>query len=152
MLRGDWLTQGPAVERFEAALCSATGAEHAVAFANGTVALHASLWATGIGKGDTVATSPLSFVASASCALWVDAIPAFIDIDPKTLNLDLGNVGRCDARSPCTTPGCRSTSPASSRRPRVVIEDAAHALGASLPTDPSATARVPTRACSRSTP
>ena len=97
VLRGDWLTQGPAVERFEASLCAVTGAEYAVAFANGTVALHASLWATGIGKGDTVATSPLSFVASASCALWVEAQPAFVDIDPKTLNLDLGNLGRCDA-------------------------------------------------------
>jgi perosamine synthetase len=46
VLRGNWLTQGPAVERFETALGAATGAEHAVAFANGTVALHASLWAT----------------------------------------------------------------------------------------------------------
>ena len=72
ILRGDWLTQGPAIDQFESALCAVTGAEHAVAFANGTVALHASLWATGIGKGDTVATSPLSFVASASCALWVE--------------------------------------------------------------------------------
>ena len=53
VLRGDRLTQGPAVERFEAALCAVTGAEHAVAFASGTIALHASLWATGIGKGNT---------------------------------------------------------------------------------------------------
>ena len=73
VLRGDWLTQGPAVERFEAALCAVTEASYAIVFATGTVSLHAALWATGVGKGDLVATSPLSFVASASCALWVDA-------------------------------------------------------------------------------
>lgn len=136
VLRGDWLTQGPAVERFEAALCSVTGAEHAVAFANGTVALHASLWATGVGKGDTVATSPLSFVASASSALWVEALPAFIDIDPKTLNLDLGNLGRCDALVAVHYAGLPIDLAALVTRPRVVIEDAAHALGAHTPDGP----------------
>ena len=136
VLRGDWLTQGPAVERFEAALCKATGAEHAVAFANGTVALHATLWATGIVKGDTVATSPLSFVASASCALWVDALPAFIDIDPKTLNLDLGNIGRCDALVAVHYAGLPIDLAGLAARPRVVIEDAAHALGAFTPDGP----------------
>jgi perosamine synthetase len=136
VLRGDWLTQGPAVERFEAALCATTGAEHAVAFANGTVALHASLWATGIGKGDTVATSPLSFVASASCALWVDAQPAFVDIDPKTLNLDLANIGRCDALVAVHYAGLPIDLAGLVARPRVVIEDAAHALGAHTPDGP----------------
>src|SRR5437016_4467556 len=97
VLRGDWLTQGPAIERFEAALSAATEATYAVAFATGTVALHAALWAAGVGKCDLVLTSPLSFVASASCALWVDAQPGFVDIDPKTLNIDLGGIPRCDA-------------------------------------------------------
>ena len=59
VLRGDWLTQGPAVERFEAAICAATGAQHAVAFANGTAALHGALWAAEVGSGQTVVTSPL---------------------------------------------------------------------------------------------
>jgi perosamine synthetase len=136
VLRGDWLTQGPAVDRFEHALCAVTGAEYAVAFANGTVALHASLWATGIGKGDTVATSPLSFVASASCALWVDARPTFVDIDPKTLNLDLGNVGRSDALVAVHYAGLPIDLAGLVARPRVVIEDAAHALGASTPDGP----------------
>jgi perosamine synthetase len=136
VLRGDWLTQGPAVDRFEAELCSATGAAYAVAFANGTVALHAALWAAGVGKCDTVATSPLSFVASASCALWVDAQPAFVDIDPKTLNLDLGNVGRCDALVAVHYAGLPIDLTSLVRRPRVVIEDAAHALGASTPDGP----------------
>jgi perosamine synthetase len=136
VLRGDWLTQGPAVDQFEAALCSVTGAEHAVAFANGTIALHASLWATGVGKGDTVATSPLSFVASASCALWVEAIPSFIDIDPKTLNLDPGNLGRCDALVAVHYAGLPIDLAGLLSRPRVVIEDAAHALGAHTPDGP----------------
>jgi perosamine synthetase len=136
VLRGDWLTQGPAVEQFEAALCAATGAAHAVAFATGTVALHASLWAAGIGKGDTVATSPLSFVASASCALWVEAIPTFVDIDPKTLNLDLGNIGRSDALVAVHYAGLPIDLAGIVARPRVVIEDAAHALGAYTPDGP----------------
>ncbi|HTD50962.1 MAG TPA: DegT/DnrJ/EryC1/StrS family aminotransferase [Acidimicrobiia bacterium] len=136
VLRSDWLTQGPAVDRFEGELCSVTGAAHAVAFANGTVALHAALWAAGVGKGDTVATSPLSFVASASCALWVDAQPAFVDIDPKTLNLDLGNVGRYDALVAVHYAGLPVDLTSLVARPRVVIEDAAHALGASTPDGP----------------
>src|SRR6185436_14041475 len=56
VLRGDWLTQGPAVEAFESALCAVTGAAHAVAFATGTIALHAALSAAEIGPGDTVTT------------------------------------------------------------------------------------------------
>jgi perosamine synthetase len=136
VLRGDWLTQGPAVDRFEAALCAVTGAAYTVAFANGTIALHASLWATGIGKGDLVATSPLSFVASASCALWVGAQPTFVDIDPKTLNLDLANLGRCDALIAVHFAGLPVDLGALVTRPRVVIEDAAHALGAHTPDGP----------------
>lgn len=136
VLRGDWLTQGPAVERFEAALCATTEAKYAVAFANGTVSLHAALWAAGVGKGDIVATSPLSFVASASCALWVDAVPAFVDIDPKTLNLDLGSVSRCDALVPVHFAGLPVDLASLVHRPRVVVEDAAHALGARTPDGP----------------
>jgi dTDP-4-amino-4,6-dideoxygalactose transaminase len=136
VLRGDWLTQGPAVEEFEATLCSVTDAEYAVAFATGTIALHASLWAAGIGKGDTVATSPLSFVASASSALWVEAIPTFIDIDPKTLNLNLGNIGRCDALVAVHYAGLPIDLSSLVARPRVIIEDAAHALGAHTPDGP----------------
>jgi dTDP-4-amino-4,6-dideoxygalactose transaminase len=136
VLRGDWLTQGPAVERFEAALCAVTEAEHAVAFANGTVALHATLWAAGAGKGDLVATSPLSFVASASCALWVDAQPAFVDIDPKTLNIDLGSLTRCDALVAVHYAGLPVDLASLVNRPRIVVEDAAHALGARTPDGP----------------
>ncbi|MFQ5458409.1 MAG: DegT/DnrJ/EryC1/StrS family aminotransferase, partial [Myxococcota bacterium] len=65
-LRSDWITQGPAVERFEAALAAASGAPHAVAFSSGTAALHAACFAAGIGPGDEVVTSPLSFAACAN--------------------------------------------------------------------------------------
>jgi len=136
VLRGDWLTQGPAVEAFEAALCSVTGAKYAVAMASGTVVLHAALWAAGIGAGDIVTTTPLSFVASASCALWLGADVRLTDIDPKTLNLDLGRVGATDALVAVHYAGLPVDLAAVAERPRVVIEDAAHALGASTPDGP----------------
>ena len=136
VLRGEWLTQGPAVEAFEAALAAATGARHVVAFANGTIALHAAMRAAEIGPGDTVVTSPLSFVASASCALWVGAQPAFVDIDPKTLNLDVGAVEACDALVAVDYAGLPVDLSQLRHRPRVIVEDAAHALGARTPDGP----------------
>lgn len=68
VLNSDWLTQGPRIEAFEADICSVTGARHAVAFSSGTAALHGAVHAAGLGPGDLVATSPLSFAASANCA------------------------------------------------------------------------------------
>ena len=136
VLRGDWLTQGPAVEDFEAALAATTGARHVVAFANGTLALHAAIWAARVGPGDNVVTSPLSFVASASCALWVGATPALVDIDPKTLNLDLGAVDECDALVAVHYAGLPADLAKLRHRPRVIVEDAAHALGALTPDGP----------------
>jgi dTDP-4-amino-4,6-dideoxygalactose transaminase len=135
-LRGDWLTCGPTVERFEAALCAATGAKFAVAMANGTAALHGALWAAGIGEGDVVATSPLSFHASASCALYVGAGVALVDIDPKTLNADPGALPECDAFVAVHYAGLPMELGALSHRPRVIVEDAAHALGAETPDGP----------------
>jgi dTDP-4-amino-4,6-dideoxygalactose transaminase len=102
--------------------------------ASGTVALHGALWAASVGSGSVVVTSPLSFIASASCALWVGAEPAFVDLDPKTLHLDVGSVPRqCDAVVAVHYAGLPvdlAALDAHGRRPRVVIEDAAHALGA----------------------
>jgi perosamine synthetase len=141
VLRGDWLTQGPTLARFEDALCCITEARHAVAFANGTAALHAALWAAGIGEGDRVVTSPLSFVASANCARYVGATAEFVDIDPSTLNLDLGLVGTdVDALVAVHYAGLpvdlSTLSSLSAARPRVVVEDAAHALGGRTPAGP----------------
>jgi len=129
-LRSDWLTCGPAVERFETALRAYTGATHAVAFANGTAALHGAMAAAGVGPGDRVLTSPLSFVASANCARFVGAGVGFVDVDPKTLNLDPGRVGACDALVAVHYAGLPCELQSLNIRPRVIIEDAAHALGA----------------------
>ncbi|GIU85793.1 MAG: UDP-4-amino-4,6-dideoxy-N-acetyl-beta-L-altrosamine transaminase [Acidimicrobiia bacterium] len=136
VLRGDRITQGPAVERFEDALRAVTGARHAIAFASGTAALHGAMWAAGIGPGDTVATSPLSFHASASCARYVGASVRFVDVDPDTLNLDVGAVPECDALVAVHYAGLPVDLAALARRPRVVVEDAAHALGATTPDGP----------------
>jgi UDP-4-amino-4,6-dideoxy-N-acetyl-beta-L-altrosamine transaminase len=132
VLRGDWLTQGPTVSEFEQAVAAVTGARRAVAFSSGTAALHAALAVSGVGPGDRVATSPLTFMASANCARYVGATVTLIDIDPNTLNLDPRNVGHeVDALVAVHYAGLPVDLTALSHRPRVVIEDAAHALGAS---------------------
>lgn len=87
-LRGDWLTCGPATERFEASIREATGAAYVTAVANGTAALHVACLAAGIGPGDEVVVSPVTFAASANCVLYCGATPVFADIDSKTWNVD----------------------------------------------------------------
>ena len=88
VLKSNWITQGPKIREFESALCKYTGAKYAVAVSNGTAALHVACLATGIGKGDEVITSPLTFLASANCVLYVGAKPVFADVDPKTALID----------------------------------------------------------------
>jgi len=88
ILSSDWLTQGPKVREFEEKFAKYCGAKFAVAVNNGTNALFAACFAAGIGKGDEVVTSPLTFVASANCILYCGGIPKFVDIDAKTYNLD----------------------------------------------------------------
>lgn len=87
-LRGDLITCGPYVEALEKKLCEITGARYAVVVCNGTAALHCAMLAAGIGPGDEVITTPLTFAASANCAVYVGAKPVFADIDPKTYNID----------------------------------------------------------------
>lgn len=87
VLESDWLTQGPAVPRFERAVADFCGVAHGVAVCNGTAALHLACLALDVGPGDRVWTSPLTFVASANCARYCDATVDFVDIDPETLNL-----------------------------------------------------------------
>jgi UDP-4-amino-4,6-dideoxy-N-acetyl-beta-L-altrosamine transaminase len=88
VLRGDLITCGPKVDEFETALCDYTGAKHAVAVNSGTSALHCACIAAGIGEGDEVITTPITFAASANCALYCGAKPVFADIDPETYNID----------------------------------------------------------------
>jgi perosamine synthetase len=131
VLRGDWLTGGAAVEAFEAGLREVTGARYAVAFASGTAALHASLAAAGIGPGDRVATSPLTFVASANAARYVGADVELLDIEAETLNVDPERVdGSIDALVAVHYAGLPVDLARLRVRPRVVVEDACHALGA----------------------
>ncbi len=144
VLRHGWITQGPKIHEFEAALADYVGVRYAVAVCNGTAALHMACAAADIKAGDTVITSPNTFVASANCALYVGATPQFSDIDPETLNLDPARLAaRCEQLAnvravipvhfgglPCDMPEIRSIA---DRHRAAVIEDAAHALGAVYP-------------------
>ncbi len=87
-LRSDYLTCGPKIQELENCLKAYTGAEYAVAVSNGTAALHCACVAAGIGPGDEVITTPLTFAASANCALYCGAKPIFADINPETYNID----------------------------------------------------------------
>jgi perosamine synthetase len=87
-LKSDWLTQGPAVEKFEKALADYCGAKYAVAYANGTAALQGAYFAAGIENGDEVVTTPITFAATATAAVWQGAKIVFADIDPANGNLD----------------------------------------------------------------
>ncbi|MBI6546609.1 MAG: UDP-4-amino-4,6-dideoxy-N-acetyl-beta-L-altrosamine transaminase [Cyanobacteria bacterium NC_groundwater_1444_Ag_S-0.65um_54_12] len=139
-LQSDWLTQGPLIAEFERALARRCGAKFAVAVANGTAALHLAALAAGFGPGDEVITSPITFVASANCLLYTGACPGFADIDPVTYCLDPASVRRR------ITPATRGLIPVhfagqpcdmselgkiAREHELLVIEDAAHAIGAS---------------------
>ena len=87
VLRSDFLTQGPAVPNFERIVADRCGAGHAIAANSATSALHIACLALGVGPGDLVWTSPITFVASANCALYCGAEVDFVDIDPRTYNL-----------------------------------------------------------------
>lgn len=89
VLKSDFLTQGPAVPAFEAAVRAACGASHAIAASNATAALHIACLALDVGPGDAVWTSPNTFVASANCALYCGATVDFVDIDPGTFNMSV---------------------------------------------------------------
>lgn len=89
VLRSDFLTQGPAIERFEKAVADYCGARYAVAVSNATAGLHIACIAAGLGAGDRLWTSPNTFVASANCGLYCGAEVDFVDIDPQTYNLDV---------------------------------------------------------------
>lgn len=141
-LRSDWLTTGPAIERFEDSVKRRTGAAHAAACANGTVSLHLACRALGVGAGDMVWTSPNTFVASANCALYCGASIDFVDIDPRTYNMDVALLEKKLASAkrkpkvvipvhfagqPCDM---RAIAELAREHGFAVIEDASHAVGA----------------------
>lgn len=138
-LRGDFLTTGPAVDEFEQAIAQYVGARYAVSFSNGTAALHGACFAAGIGEGDEVITTPMTFAASANCVLYQKGIPVFADIDPTTYNIDPNAIEQAiTPRTKAIIPVHFTGQPAAmqeihriaEQHDLVVIEDAAHALGA----------------------
>jgi len=139
VLKSDYLTTGPVVKEFEKEFARYVGAEYAVAVANGTAALHAAIFAAGIKKGDEVITSPITFAASANCILYQGGTPVFADIDEKTYNIDPVEIEKkiTDKTKaiipvhytgqPCNMDEIQEIAQKSNL---IVIEDAAHALGA----------------------
>src|SRR5262249_11055380 len=140
VLRGDWLTQGPVVQSFEAAVAEVCGARFAVAVSSGTAALHIAALAAGVGQGDTGITSPISFVASANCLAYCGATPVIADVDPATITLDPAATAKaCERRPPkviipvdfAGQPADLAAISAIARRfGALVIADSAHSLGA----------------------
>ncbi len=94
ILRSDWITQGPAIERFEQAVANYCGVKYAVAVSSATAGLHIACLAAGLGEGDILWTSPNTFVASANCGLYCGAKVDFVDIDPHTYNLSVDELER----------------------------------------------------------
>jgi perosamine synthetase len=88
VLRSDWLTTGPKVGEFEHDFAAYVGAKHAVAVSSGTAALHAAMYTLGIGPGDEVIVSAMTFAASANCIVFQGGLPVFADVDPDTLLID----------------------------------------------------------------
>lgn len=156
VLRSDWLTQGPTLERFERAVAKRCEAGHAVAVCNATAGLHLACLAVGLGPGDLLWTSPNSFVASANCARYCGADVDFVDIDPQTWNLDVRALAekleraRAAGRLPKVLVAVAFSGQSCALREIArlsreygfrVIEDAAHALGAHYAGEPVGSGR-----------
>jgi UDP-4-amino-4,6-dideoxy-N-acetyl-beta-L-altrosamine transaminase len=146
VLESDWLTQGPTIERFEAAMAERCEAGFGVAVCNATAALHIACLAAGLGEGDWLWTSPNTFLASANCGRYCGADVDFVDIDPLTWNLDVnalkhklesaereGKLPKVLVAVAFSGQSCdmRAIAELSRRYGFVVIEDASHAVGAS---------------------
>ncbi|WDV45734.1 UDP-4-amino-4,6-dideoxy-N-acetyl-beta-L-altrosamine transaminase [Clostridiaceae bacterium M8S5] len=140
VLNSDYLTTGPIIEKFEHKISKYVGARYAVAFSNGTAALHGACYATGIKSGDEVITSPMTFVASSNCILYQGGKPVFADIDMNTYNIDTKSIKKLITdKTKAIIPVDYTGLPAdleeinniAKKHRLVVIEDGAHALGAS---------------------
>lgn len=139
VLQSDFLTTGPKVEEFEQCIAEFVGAKYALAIANGTAALHAACFAAGIGPGDEVITTPITFAASSNCVLYCGGTPVFADIDPVTYNIDWKSVEeKITSRTKAILPVHFTGQPCdmdeihalAKKHGLLVIEDGAHALGA----------------------
>ncbi len=151
VLKSDFLTQGPQVPLFEETLKKYTGATHAVVVNSGTSALHIACLALGLGKGDWLWTTPITFVASANCGLYCGAQVDFVDIDPQTYNLSINALeeklalAEKENRLPkivvpvhLAGQACemRAIKTLADRYGFSIIEDASHAIGGRYENDP----------------
>lgn len=140
VLKSDYLTCGPKIAEAEKKLCEVTGAKYAVLCSNGTAALHIACLAAGVGPGDEVITTPITFAASANCALYCGAKPVFADINEETYNIDPENVAALTGEKTKAVVAVDFTGQSVEldellahcrKHNLVLIEDGAHVLGTS---------------------
>ena len=151
VLKSDFLTQGPAVPRFEQALADHCGVAHGVAACNATAALHLACLALDLGPGDILWTSAITFVASANCGLYCGAEVDFVDIDPRTYNISVDRLteklewAEREGRLPKVVVPVHMTGQSADMQPIAelgrrygfrIVEDASHAVGASYGNGP----------------
>lgn len=138
VLKSDYLTCGPKITELESRLCKLTGAKYAVVVSNGTAALHIACQAAGVQEGDEVITTPITFAASANCALYCGAKPVFADINDRTYNIDPQSVKEHFTERTKAVVAVDFTGQAVELAPllklckekgAVLIEDAAHSIG-----------------------
>lgn len=138
ILKSDFLTTGPMAKEFESEIAGYVGVKHAVAFANGTAALHGACYAAGIKAGDEVITSPITFAASANCILYMGGTPVFADIDKDTFNISPEEIAKkitnkTRAIIPVDYTGqavdIDAIKDIVKGKEIIIIEDAAHSLG-----------------------
>lgn len=139
ILRSDYLTTGPSIACFEQTIADYVGTTYAVTFSSGTAALHGAVFAAGIGPGDEVITTPMTFAATANSILYMGGKPVFVDIQPDTYNINPSLIEQSlSSRTKAIMPVHYAGQPANldeisriaQRHRLTVIEDAAHALGA----------------------
>jgi UDP-4-amino-4,6-dideoxy-N-acetyl-beta-L-altrosamine transaminase len=156
VLQSDFLTQGPSIPAFEKVVANYCGVQHAVAVNSATSALHIACLALGVGQGDVVWTSSITFVASANCALYCGAIVDFVDIDPQTYNMSIERlteklavaekIGKLPkvlipvhlCGQPCDMAGIHKLSRQYGFK---IIEDASHAIGGKYKGEPIGSGR-----------
>ncbi len=138
VMRSDFLTCGPEIEKLERKLCKFTGAKYAVVVSNGTAALHAACYAAGVSDNDEVITTPITFAASANCALYCGAKPVFADIDYDTYNISPEEIREKVTDRTKVVVAVDYTGQAAAlddiraicnKNSIVLIEDAAHSIG-----------------------
>ena len=140
VLRSDWLTTGPKVGEFEQAFAKFVGSREAVAVSNGTAALHAAMYAIGVGPGDEVIVPAMTFAATANCVVFQGGVPVFVDVNRDTLLIDTVQVEAKITRhtkaiiavdytgQPCDYDALRAIA---NRHNLFLVADACHALGGS---------------------